>query len=120
MLEKYLEQIMSWLESGAMWIGEQAPLYVQELLTWRMWNHAIWNGLMLILLVATITSSIKFFKWVKAKTTSSDGPGVGLTLSIIASVGLFIGIVANTCALIKIIVAPKVYLIDYITFKLSI
>jgi uncharacterized membrane protein len=97
---------------------DQAPLVVQEFLKWKMCESIIY----LIVGIFAIGISGFFIKKILASRTetkenySIDGnPCVigSVVLSIVSAIVFFAVVVPNTLRIVKITVAPRVYLIEY-------
>lgn len=115
-----LEGIMNFVEESAKATGdfakEQIPLYIQELLSWAFWESFAWT-----FLFAAIAG---FLWWLRAfiikKSTDKDGDvsfdtywGT-LVITLVLSVPCLCGVVNNGLQTLKVGVAPRVWLVEYV------
>lgn len=90
---------------------QQIPEVIHQLLMWRATNSAVWLSLGFIILVL----SWKWFKQVN-KWASESGDDEHYALHILTAIFTFVGvgfIMPNLLEILQIMVAPKVYLIEY-------
>lgn len=97
---------------------QQAPLIVQEFLSWKM-GEAIFNCIFFSIAIIILLSIIV---WAKKKTKTlyfHDDAMVGYSIIIIfctfLTIGSTIPIKNNIETIIKIKLAPRVYIIEYVT-----
>ncbi len=97
---------------------QQAPLVVQEFLSWKM-GEAIFNCIFFSIAIIILLSIIV---WAKKKTKTlylHDDAMVGYSIIIIfctiLTIGSTIPIKNNIETIIKIKLAPRVYIIEYVT-----
>jgi uncharacterized membrane protein SpoIIM required for sporulation len=119
-LETKTLELMTWLEqvikTTADFTAEQVPLFIQELLTYNFYMSLGWFVMGLLIIITTIISTYKFIKWMN-RTHNWDAFPV-LTLSFIS---IIVGIVMSADHLdwIKIKLAPRVYLMEYVKDNLK-
>lgn len=112
-LNKIAEKALEYIKSAEEFAIEQAPLVIQEFYHWCFWSH-----LFLLLIGATgLLVFYKSFKWGYDNYVDSDADfpmGVEIISGVfwLASLTMFIH---NLYGLIKVWVAPRVYLITYIS-----
>lgn len=109
-LEAFAIKGLEWVEEAGEFVVEQAPLVVQEFIVWKTVMHSIWGtvGFIGFVLCGIWTYNIR--------ATIDDHPGtIGTGLISVAGLVVFI---VHGMLLIKLTVAPKLYLIDYF-FKSS-
>ena len=101
---------------------EQAPIVVQEFLSWKM-GEAIFN-VVLYTIATIILFCIARFLFKKIKDTDIDYPeeivplGLGLMFSaVMFCLITFLHIKPNIETIIKIKLAPRVYILEYVTKK---
>lgn len=90
---------------------QQIPDVIHQLLMWQATNAAVWMGLGLILLALTW----KWFKQVN-KWANDSGDDECYVLHLFTAVFTAAGvafIIPNLLEILQIMVAPKVYLIEY-------
>ena len=99
---------------------QQAPLVVQEFLSWKM-GEAIFNCIFFSIAIIILLSIIVWAKKKIKKLHSYDDDIVFysmiITFCIVFTVGLTIPIKNNIETIIKIKLAPRVYIIEYVTKK---
>ena len=99
---------------------QQAPLVVQEFLSWKM-GEAIFNCIFFSIVVIILLSIIVWAKKKIKKLQSYDDDIVFysmiITFCIVFTVGSTIPIKTNIETIIKIKLAPRVYIIEYVTKK---
>lgn len=101
---------------------EQAPIVVQEFLSWKM-GEAIFN-VILYTIATIILFCIARFLFKKIKNTKIDYPEeiVPISLAFMFSAVMlcliaFLHIKPNIETIIKIKLAPRVYILEYVTKK---
>jgi type III secretion system FlhB-like substrate exporter len=101
---------------------EQAPIVVQEFLSWKM-GEAIFN-VVLYTIATIILFCIARFLFKKIKNTDINYPeeivplGLGLMFSaVMFCLITFLHIKPNIETIIKIKLAPRVYILEYVTKK---
>ena len=99
---------------------QQAPLVVQEFLSWKM-GEAIFNCVFFSIVIIILLSIIVWAKKKIKKLHSYDDDIVFysmiITFCIVFTVGSTIPIKNNIEIIIKIKLAPRVYIIEYVTKK---
>lgn len=106
-LEAFVLQVIDAARTGAQWTSDQAPLLVQEWLTWQAADSIIWIVLGLILLGI----SFAFFRKIKAAVAGTSDDGCQWFMLLPGSVG-FVFAVANTLDLVKVLVAPRLVVFE--------
>lgn len=113
MLEKVssdlLQEILETLKSTKGFVLEQAPDIVQQFYKWKVAEHIFYVILALIISGVMISLACKY--WECVTKDDNAGPVVAGIVGLVA-MGVALGNVFN---LIQIYVAPKIYLIEYIT-----
>ena len=101
---------------------EQAPIVVQEFLSWKM-GEAIFN-VALYTIAAIVLFCVARFLFKKIKDTDINYPeeifplGLGVTFSaVMFCLITFLHIKPNIETIIKIKLAPRVYILEYVTKK---
>ncbi len=112
-LEKLLDMFVTGLQKGAGLMQEELPKLAHEILEYAFYSELVKLILCSIILILTISTAIYLVKF-KLKD-DRDGYYWGFLVAlilplIISSVNVF----TKTDNVIKIKVAPRVYLIDYI------
>jgi len=125
-LKGYLIKAVEWLETGAAWVTNEIPIYISELLKWELWSSIIYMIMGTIFLMGAFIFYKVMMKYHKKWKEDWDGYfkydgqaffflfGVaGLSLS-----GFPI-IMVNLFKVVKILVAPRVFLLEYLTTLLG-
>lgn len=109
LLDKLLTDLLSIVEKGTTLVAEQLPLIAQELLQYRLCIAIVGVGIGLLFF---ILAALVFSKTKNVRCTDTK---VGITIGaiILAVVGASI-VLANGTTAIKIKIAPRLYVIDYL------
>jgi len=115
MVAPVLEKAVAALERGADWMAGEIPAVIQELLLWKMWESGVLAVIGLVLSVLLVWGYSKLWKYAKRdydpfqlSYVPVGGAITGLILIVTGTV--FLG---NLLELIKIVVAPRVWLLEY-------
>jgi hypothetical protein len=113
-LEKAVAKSLELAEKTGELVIEQAPEIIQEFYNWHLASSIIW---IVISLIVIIIYCWNFKKWYNGAFIGFDENEELYTVLILlvglASVFSIVGILENTIDLIKILTAPKLYLIEY-------
>ena len=100
---------------------EQAPLVVQEFLKWNFAHAAIHLTVAVIILITLIWCVRKCYKFATKQENIDDASCVpawiGILILIVCIFGTGESIIPNVETMVKIKVAPRVYLIEYAVDK---
>lgn len=115
-LNAILAKLLGWMEDGAIWASKEVPLYVEELLRWGVAKSIV------VLVIGVIFGAVTFFVtkqfvelykkdesydrdfwWLPIVFSGLIGGGVSLKL-----------LISNTLNLVQILVAPRVWLLEYV------
>lgn len=110
-VQEYLKAILSTAQSGAAFVKEQAPLVVQELISYGRAIETIWFVLVVFITTPTIYFSIKRWDSLWKTTIEDDVPAIILPI---------VGLVASTVFLWNAIrdvtlvwFAPRLYVLEW-------
>ncbi len=109
-------ELLTYLQSGASFVVEQTPLVLQEILTYYFVYHCIWMVVCLIPLAAWIYTIRRYIKGY-ANFTYDEKENWGFCSAfggVVAAV-FQVGTLANLFEAVKIAVAPRLYLIEYVS-----
>ena len=113
-LIEYTDKIIEALESGIDFAGEQAPIFIQEVLTYAMIHHIIWilgfSIMFFICIYVTWCANIK-----RHNQTYMEDWGIGSFIAGLVSVIPLFGLISHISSLTKVIIAPRLYLIEKLT-----
>jgi len=114
-LEQYIDELIEAVKSGMDFAGDQAPLYVEELLSYAVYYHTIYIiGFSIAFLICLFVTINTKKSWDNASYVDSLEWGVATYLAGIISAIFAILITSNITSLIKVFVAPRVYLLEKI------
>lgn len=114
-LQQALQMFLDMLVSAKDFVIEQSPLVLRELLLLETITRGVWVGLGLLILLITISFTIyikKHWHWYKGKDPQA---GLAIMLPALGYVFSIPIILIHIIPLIKVIIAPRVYLIEYIS-----
>jgi hypothetical protein len=118
--EEKLLGMLEWVEgatkSGADFLSEQTPLYVQELLVYHFWvSAAVWM-IFGLLLIPMIYGGVKVYKML---TEGSEDNRALWCMLLPVYLIVTPPVIYNNSDWIKIKLAPRVFVVDYVTEKLG-
>ena len=105
---KFMEKMLAYVNKGEVFLEGQVPKYIDELLTYNMYQSLLWVFICLCILAGVCFICKKLWE---------EG---GEAILILVLVAFFFGLtttvamVDNLSTAIKIKVAPRVYIIDYL------
>lgn len=107
-LNKFLKMLVDGLEKGTDFVAEQAPLVIQELITWkRFW----FTSQSIFFLITTTFVVVLASKVLRAKEKWDDGWYVFCSLGSVPS---FIGLASSVYWASMVWFAPRLYVVTYI------
>jgi len=135
-LQNQLSSLLEWAErattTGVEFVAEQTPLYIQELLIYNFWISlfSFMLGVIFIIIGINRAYSVVWGKLSKEPWEKSAGAyystitpyGIQAIVSIIlAIVGLIAGsiISAHNLEFVKVVTAPRVFVVDYLRTELN-
>jgi len=103
------------IKEGIDFTKEQAPLVVQEFLTWEFWNSFGTGVLLLIISLTFLSIGWKYRKLMWGELAQkTDGFTAMANVCIFAiALGLLIPMTFNFQTALKVKIAPRVYLIEW-------
>lgn len=110
-LNDFVTQAIGAAKAGAAWTAEQSPLLVQEWLRWYLADHAISAGIFLAVLVPLALVCRSWWR----KADWEYGPDEYAAGIIVCSIGVCVcavGAVVNGMGVAKVLVAPRVVVIE--------
>ncbi len=117
-LNAAIAHIGEWVETGEAFATEQVPLLVTEIIYWGVADAAFWVVLgTCFLLAAAFTFRFGYKHWSEWTKLNSDPEFCRkMPTCIIVVVGTLVGFImftSNIMAMLKPLVAPRLYLIEY-------
>lgn len=105
-VQSKLLDLLKELEKGVEFGREQAPIIVEQLLTYNMYVSASLASLGFVLLFIAI--------WLWKKTTSGAYDEIVYIISAIVAILGALMVTINAAILVKVITAPNLFVLDYI------
>jgi uncharacterized membrane protein YidH (DUF202 family) len=115
-LEEILTEIIQSAQTAKDFVIDQAPDVIQQLLAWHFWFHAAFVLILsVIMILAFFTARWFNLKRIAAKERckSADNYELCIGFSIVAVIVSFVFVVYNAIMMLKIYIAPKLYLLEY-------
>jgi len=119
LIQQYAQEVLLWVKSSATFIVDQMPQLVQEVLRWGIASNAFGIGLGFIIVLAGVCANSYFLKnrpYFKEWNKDHDEMCVTQIFSaVVSAVGYLLGtllILINTFSLLKVLVAPRLYLLE--------
>lgn len=109
-LDQLLKFLLESLQQGKDFTMEQAPQFVQEILTWRYYEALFYIGLGVALFLVGV---IAFFV-VRRAAKGTEAEGIEILPLAIGGVVAFIMIAVNSYTAIQVTVAPRVVLVSMV------
>jgi hypothetical protein len=106
-LAELIQKALSGIDGMIGFGKDQLPAVIEQLMLWKLWQHGVLCALFLMLAL------LAGYLWKRARESDFNDEAI---IYIILSIAIFaFGFTAITCGLnvIKILVAPKVWLIEY-------
>lgn len=112
-LVQMLEKTIGAVEKGADWLAGEVPEVVQQLLAWHFWQSAILSVIFIIPIIMFLRILPKSHTWKDRYDDYSTGAVLFWFVGgLISLVGTTLSIL-NMLIALKIIIAPKLYLLEY-------
>ena len=125
-LKPIVEKAVEVAEKTGDFVMEQAPLILQEFYHWMLWKNIFLVGLFLMLFIITLLIPTWFqrvkeprkyvydYKYFGRYYNAGGCEGVPVITLILGSLAFLLPLLIRLYDLIFLLVAPKLYLIDYI------
>lgn len=105
------KEILDWLRISKDFVADQAPLLVQEVLYWGVVSSALWLVVSILVVIAmSFLIRKSYLRWRNDSEMTIDAvtiPFCSITLLTFLIIGL-----ANLSVFVKVLVAPRLYLIE--------
>jgi hypothetical protein len=127
-LKSYAQQALEWLSKGVAFVAEEIPIYIAELLKWKAFEHGAYIviGFSFIVLFFILLKKYlpALLKWDYDKSPEEEDRGHIYTIIVLAitffmaigGINMFFG---HIFSFIQIMVAPRIFLLEYVTDMLS-
>jgi hypothetical protein len=108
MSQEQIQQLLDWLQKGGTWVADQAPDLARQLLRWKLAENVV----VMIACLIVFYGIYRFVKW-QWEAIEEGEPLVMLPIGLgVMNSSLFlIGLIDA----LKILLAPKIFLIEYLT-----
>ena len=114
-LLKNLVDIFEYVKQGADFVKEQAPLFIQEFITYKIWIYSFWVTISFIFSIICIVIFKKNYKILKDGSSYNDEINFAMfPISILLFIVFFIVFCCCVEELIKVYFAPRYFLVDKI------
>lgn len=113
-LEQYLDELMIVIKDAGAFAMDQLPLFIQEYLTYYAWYH----GLLAVLMIGLTIATVFFIVWSCKNYEDWYWDEAIVSIVMFGTAGLLFLIplsIVNILQFIKVIVAPRVYLLENLT-----
>lgn len=110
-----IADLHEWAKQGMEFTKEQAPLVVQEFLNWSFWSDAILAVVSFVLMVVLIYLLKRFWNSIEDELGAGLFQIFGIIISVVFCC-LFISCIHD---LVKIKLAPRVYLIEWVADQMK-
>ena len=115
---KNLAGIIEYVKQGADFIKEQAPLYVQEMINYKIWVSCFEILLCVVGIVVGIYAMVKLIKYVNDEEEyDSDADGIvaaGFVFLAVFLLFCFVVLCIDVETVIQATVAPRVFIVEQI------
>jgi hypothetical protein len=116
-ITSYLDGLESRLGKAEELVISEVPQFVSELLAYHWWGNLIWVCLALLGLLSLVATSYHLLKNSKKVTPGVDQGEFVLFItgiSLILAAGCIAFLMLSITTMVKISVAPRVYVVDYL------
>jgi len=121
--QEAIREVFSWLQETKVFVKEQAPLFVRELLTFKLWTHVFYSCLCFLGIAVCFSfyKNLQERKKMREEKFCIDTDSKDRIAFIKGYAGMFVGMAVailmfyNLYYVIYISIAPRVYLIDMLS-----
>ena len=107
--EQRLVKALAYIEATESFVVEQAPLLVQEVLRYGLFNSLFWAGFWALAFGGVMWCAVKVYKAIHA---DSEDPFPGVIVGIFFGGGCLAGFFVCLFDAVKILIAPRLYLLE--------
>ncbi len=116
-MEKFFNELLLIVQNGSSFIQGQLPDYVNQLLVFKVYENIVGFFVLFLLFAFSLFLSMLSFK--KEKETEDEDFRLPAFLFLVLTIAFFSLLFIPTLDIIKIKIAPKVYIVDYLTEKIK-
>jgi Mn2+/Fe2+ NRAMP family transporter len=116
-MSQFLNLMIEALGKTTDFAAEQIPLYVQELLRYALWDTILSLILAIAILTASLIIAKKVLKYLRIADYNYDLEAAAHILLVVLGLSSIFSVfltVASVSTILKITLAPRVYVIDYL------
>lgn len=122
-ISELVKFIADTLKESKDFVLEQAPSVIQEFITWKRWEYLTLAVLLTVFAATFAYLSAKAFKWAlkEAETDLESAAPVGVLsfFAVAASVIFTICAIYHAYCALQVWIAPKVFLIEFVSSALK-
>lgn len=122
MNDENIKKMIEWVESSSSFIQGQIPDYIEQLLRYKMISTWLNVGILLIALIVSLSLWIfclcKSSNYEKSYIISTP-LALGCFMPAVIGFALFMGMISEIHDLIRLYIAPKVYVLNHLTSLLK-
>lgn len=107
--EQGLAKALAYIEATESFVVEQAPLLVQEVLRYGLFNSLFWAGFWAVAFSGVLWSAVRMYKLLY---NENGDELVGVAVGIFPGGGCLAGCFINLFVAVKILIAPRLYLLE--------
>ena len=110
-VDQFLSKSLEYLSSAEAFLKAEVPAFIQEFMTWKFYEALFYFGLWVIPTI--VACSIGVFSYRKYKNTGvKDNLEFATFIITVGFLALFINSLVNLPVIIKLKVAPRVFLLE--------
>lgn len=112
------KELLGTLTSTKDFILDQAPDVVRQLLLWELWSSIFFGSIFLLVLIFSAILIYKMHYVANETGVSYSKQESAFTFMLVGGASLLTGVVGacfQSYDIIKVLVAPKIFLIEYLT-----
>ena len=112
-LLKNLADIFEYVKQGTEFVKEQAPLFIQEFITYKIWAYSFWIVISVVFSIICIVVFKKNYKILKDGSSYNDETNFAMfIISFLLFIVFFIVFCCCMEELMKAYFAPRYFLVD--------
>lgn len=122
MNDQMKQELLAWLtsvrqlaEQGKDFVLQQAPMVVQEKITWGRATETLWAVAAFLVFAVSVYLAMKAWRWVfSIPADEQDGHAVAGIFASIPAVCLFFVFMSQLETALQVWLAPRLYIIDWV------
>jgi hypothetical protein len=124
-LDNLMEKFLQLIENTQSFVGAELPDYIQQLLLYKAWEYEFGILIVTLAFIASLGIFLVAFAVLKKNGGEIEDSPLAFILSLVSGIITFILLIAgsasiatNIANLQQIKMAPKVYIVDYLSDKI--